>query len=377
MQHFRVVFLVCLLNLFATQQTLAQTVFLKTIRMSHSQKKPRIVFELSDAVHYQIFILSQPDRLVVDFKNTVLSSVFKKNVQRKNPMIQRIRIAKRPKQILRIVFDLTARITVPSSFDLPAQFHQNNRVVVDLKPSPIQKITQKIPRNRVIMLDPGHGGEDPGASGPRGTHEKDVVLKIAKALSRRINAESGMKAYLTRSKDYYVGLRQRLRLARKHRADLFISIHADAFEDRRSRGVSVYALSARGASSEAARWLAEKENASDLLGGVKLEQKEHILRSVLLDLSQTASIGASLNLGKHIIRSLSTFTKLHYPHVEQAGFVVLKSPDIPSILIETGFLSNLKEERNLRNTKYQNKLAAAILKGIQCYYQQHPLRNLS
>ena len=361
------------LSLIGISDAFAHLTYLKKIRVSRSHIKPRIVFELSNPAHYKIFTLTTPKRLVVDLKNVALSSRFKTPYWMKNPAIRKIRFSNRPNQILRVVFDLNVGISTPYTFNLPAQFHQNERLVIDLKTD--SQITQK-PKKKpqpdfIIVIDPGHGGKDPGASGSAGNQEKSIVFKIAQRLYRKINAQPNMKAYLTRSGDYYLGLRQRLRCARRHKADLFISIHADAFRNASSHGASVYALSARGASSEAARWLAEKENASDLLGGIHLETKGHILKSVLIDLSQTASIDASLTLGKDILKSLSTLTKLHYQHVEQAGFVVLKSPDIPSLLIETGFLSNPREEKKLSSSLYQNKLATAILKGINTYQKRH------
>ena len=223
----------------------------------------------------------------------------------------------------------------------------------------------------MIVIDPGHGGKDPGAVGRRKTKEKKVVLSIAKYLKSYLNARPGYKAILTRKGDYYISLRQRLRIARKNKADLFVAIHADAFKHSRANGASVFALSERGASSEAARWLARKENYSEL-GGIDLDDKGNLLRSVLIDLSQTATIGASLELGDAILKEMGHFAKLHKGRVEQARFVVLKSPDIPSILVETGFLSNYTEERRLRTSKYQKKMAYAIMKGIDKYFRRRP-----
>ena len=226
-------------------------------------------------------------------------------------------------------------------------------------------------RDVIVVIDPGHGGKDPGATGPGGIHEKDVVLKIAKYLQKAINQQPHMKAILTRNSDYFISLRQRLAIARKHKGDIFIAIHADAFRDSHSHGASVFALSLRGASSEQARWLAEKENYSEL-GGVNLDDKGDMLRSVLLDLSQTATIGSSLLLGQDILKNLGQLSRLHHRNVEQAAFVVLKSPDIPSVLIETGFLSNPKDEKNLNSATYQKKLAKAICYGVSKYFGQRP-----
>jgi N-acetylmuramoyl-L-alanine amidase len=231
-------------------------------------------------------------------------------------------------------------------------------------------------RDVVVVIDPGHGGKDPGAVGGQHTQEKHVVLQIAKRLKAMVNRQLGMKAYLTRRGDYYVPLRRRLALARKYKADIFISIHADAYLNRRSHGASVFSLSQRGATSEAARWIAAKENYSEL-GGVDLSELDDdngVLRSVLIDLSQTATIGSSLSLGEKVLGDLDDIAELHHKKVEQARFVVLKSPDIPSILVETGFISNYSEERLLRSKAYQNKLATSILKGIRHYFKERPPR---
>jgi N-acetylmuramoyl-L-alanine amidase len=229
-------------------------------------------------------------------------------------------------------------------------------------------------RDVIIVLDPGHGGHDPGAIGPAHRVEKDVTLAIAKTLKQRIDKQPGMRAVLTRAGDYYVGLRERLNITRKYNADVFISIHADAFKHSHSHGVSVFALSQRGATSEAARWLAEKENYSEL-GGVnlkRLDDKNGVIRSVLLDLSQTATITAGLQLGAQVLQNMGNMTSLHNYRVEQARFVVLKSPDTPSILIETGFISNPQEAKNLSNPRYQSRLSEAIFSGLKQYFWIHP-----
>jgi N-acetylmuramoyl-L-alanine amidase len=223
-------------------------------------------------------------------------------------------------------------------------------------------------RDVVIAIDAGHGGDDPGARGPSGTWEKSVTLQIAKVLAAKINAEPGMRAVLTREGDYFLPLRKRIDLARRHRADLFISIHADAFRDRRVQGSSVYVLSERGASSEHARWLAEQENASDLIGGVSLDVQDDVLASVLLDLSQTASLEASIDVAERVLQGLRGIGRLHKHRVESAGFAVLKSPDIPSILVETAYISNPEEEAKLRSTRHQHDVAEAILEGLRGYF---------
>jgi len=236
------------------------------------------------------------------------------------------------------------------------------------------KKPEKPPRNVIIVIDPGHGGKDPGASGPRGTHEKNIVLAISKQLQRIINQQPGFKAVLTRKSDYYISLRRRLRIARQYHADMFIAIHADAYRNREAHGASVYALSRRGATGEAARWLARRENQSELMGGVELSNKDNLLKSVLINLSQTATIHASLLIGEDLIKSLDQIASLHHRRVEQAAFVVLKSPDIPSLLVETGFLSNPYEERRLRSSAYRQRLALAIMQGIRRYFKRQPPR---
>jgi N-acetylmuramoyl-L-alanine amidase len=224
-------------------------------------------------------------------------------------------------------------------------------------------------RDLIIAIDAGHGGEDPGTIGRKGTREKDVVLAIAKELSRQIKNEPGMRPVMVRRGDYYVGLRRRMKIARESRADLFVSIHADSFKDPRVRGSSVYVLSRNGASSEAARWLAEQENAADLVGGVSLDDKDDLLASVLLDLSQTATLSASTDVGTNVLKQLGTYGKTHKRRVQRAGFMVLKSPDIPSILVETAFLSNPSEEKRLRNRGQQRKLARAMVTGVRGYFR--------
>jgi len=345
----------------------------------------RLVFELSQAVEHKVLILSNPHRLVLDIKRADKKTRFDA-LDFINSPIKSIRSARRDKQDLRIVLDLKEKIK-PKSFLLKANDQYGDRLVIDLysqsKKQAIKKkrqtkaiknsISQK--RDVVIMIDPGHGGEDPGAMGPNRIKEKVVVLAIAKELKKLVNAKKGYKAYLTRSSDYYVGLRKRTSLARKYKTDLFVSIHADAFIKSQANGASVYAVSNRGASSETARWLAKKENSADLMGGVggvSLEDRGSVLAGVLLDLSSTASLKASLSVGDRVLRSMGGVARLHKRQVQQAGFVVLKSPDIPSILVETGFISNPKESRRLKTKKYQKQLAKAIHKGVSRYFENAP-----
>jgi N-acetylmuramoyl-L-alanine amidase len=239
---------------------------------------------------------------------------------------------------------------------------------------PVKSFTsqsQDSARDLVIAIDAGHGGEDPGAMGYRGTREKVVVMQIANRLKSLIEQERGMTPVMIRNGDYYVGLRRRVEIAREHKADMFISIHADAFHDKRARGASVYTLSQHGASTETARWLADSENASDYIGGVSLDDKDDLLASVLLDLSMNGTIEASQELGDYVLSELKTVSRTHKSRVEQAGFAVLKSPDIPSILVETAFISNPQEEQNLRNASYQERMARSILKGVRNYFARN------
>ena len=251
-----------------------------------------------------------------------------------------------------------------------------HRLVIELeaggRPTPVLRVDDGMERDLVIAIDAGHGGEDPGAIGRGGTKEKDVVLAVARRLAAEIDAEPGMRAVLVRTGDYFLRHRDRMERARRHRADLFVSIHADAFKNRRARGSSVYVLSQKGATDEAARWLAARENAADLVGGVSLDDKDDMLASVLLDLSQNASIGASLDVGDHVLKRLGHIGRLHKRTVQQAGFLVLKSPDIPSILVETAFISNPEEEQLLRSRTHQARISAAVLSGIREYFYANP-----
>jgi N-acetylmuramoyl-L-alanine amidase len=345
----------------------------------------RLVLELSQAAEHKVLVLSNPHRLVLDIKSAAKKTRFD-SLDFTNSPIKSIRSARRNKNDLRIVLDLKEE-TKPKSFLLKANDKYGDRLVIDLySQSKKQEIKQKTKaktvensisqkRDIIIMIDPGHGGEDPGAMGPNRIKEKVVVLAIAKELKKLVNAQRGYKAYLTRGSDYYVGLRKRTDLARKYETDLFVSIHADAFIKSQANGASVYALSNRGASSETARWLAQKENSADLMGGVggvSLEDKGNVLAGVLLDLSSTASLKASLSVGDRVLRSMGGVARLHKRQVQQAGFVVLKSPDIPSILVETGFISNPKESRRLNTKKYQKQIAKSIHKGVSHYFQNAP-----
>ncbi|MCK7546880.1 N-acetylmuramoyl-L-alanine amidase [Marinobacter koreensis] len=356
---------------------------IKDARIWPAPDHTRLVLDLTGPVEHNVFALSGPDRLVIDLKNASLKTNLDALDLSGSP-IRQIRSAPRHGHDLRVVLDLKSAVK-PRSFQLEPNQQYGHRLVVDLidengtriekatQPTVTQDATGK--RDVVVVVDPGHGGEDPGASGPHGTKEKDIVLKLAKKVAAIINQKPGYTAKLTRTGDYYVGLRNRTVLARKYNADLFVSIHADAFRTPQPRGASVFALSQRGATSETARWLAQSENRSDLIGGtggVSLDGKDDMLAGVLLDLSMTASINASLGVGGSVLSNLDDVAKLHKSRVEQAAFVVLKSPDIPSILVESGFISNPREEKNLSTEWYRNRIANAVVSGIDEYFRKTP-----
>jgi N-acetylmuramoyl-L-alanine amidase len=355
----------------------AAPVKVENTRIWAAPDSTRVVFDISAPVENNISMLTSPYRAVIDLENTLLMGETAQPVI-SDKFLQGVRIAKRNKQDLRIVLDLKKFVSY-KSFLLQPNKHYGHRLVVDLFNSDGKELSkvkldeQEEPSNRprdvIIAVDAGHGGEDPGARGPSGVFEKDVVFKIAQKLVHLINQEHGMRAVMVREGDYFLRLRKRIAIAREHKADLFISIHADAFKDSRVRGSSVYVLSRRGASSEAARWLAESENASDLIGGVSLDDKDDILASVLLDLSQTASLEASIDVADRLLQGLKGLGKVHKRSVQSAGFAVLKSPDIPSILIETAYISNPTEEKNLTNPTFQGKMAGAILSGLRGYFR--------
>ncbi|HEN8800037.1 AMIN domain-containing protein [Pseudomonas sp. CM25] len=378
----------------------------KSMRLWRAPDNTRLVFDLSGPVQHSVFTLSAPDRLVIDINGATLAAPL--NVATSNTPISSVRSAQRTPTDLRVVVDLKKSVT-PKSFTLAPNAQYGNRLVVDLydqeadaiaasapppAPTPVQTpaTTPAVPvspaqpaiklppvpsgkRDIVVAIDAGHGGEDPGASGSRGQHEKDIVLQIAKELQRQINREKGFRAELTRTGDYFIPLRKRTEIARKKGADLFISIHADAAPSRAAFGASVFALSDRGATSETARWLADTENRSDLIGGagnVSLDDKDRMLAGVLLDLSMTATLSSSLNVGQKVLGNMGRVTSLHKQRVEQAGFMVLKSPDIPSILVETGFISNNNEAAKLATASHQQALARSIHTGVRQYFQQNP-----
>ncbi len=386
------------------------------VRLWAAPDHVRLVFDMTSAPQANIFSLDDPRRLVIDLDDSRLEANLA-GVDLEGSAISKIRSGARNGDDLRVVLDLKRQIK-PRHFTLAPNDQYGHRLVVDLEypgesavEDPIDPIESMIreqeiaagraqteaiasgrpaaatvdaataakphpKRDIIIAVDAGHGGEDPGAGGAHGTKEKDVVLAIARKLKALIDATSGYKAIMTRDGDYYVGLRQRTLLARDQKADFFVSIHADAFKSPRPTGSSVFALSQSGATSETAKWLAASENRSDLIGGVdgnlNLADKDETLRGVLLDLTMTATLNDSLAAGGQVLDQLDKINSLHKSRVEQAGFVVLKSPDIPSLLVETGFISNPQEERRLRDPGYQGQLARAVFKGIDAHFHQNP-----
>ncbi len=392
-----VAFVGLLLVAFVTDAFAASQV--KSVRLWRAPDNTRLVFDLSGPVEHSLFTLQSPDRLVIDINGATLAGPL--NLPIANTPITSVRSAQRTPTDLRVVIDLKKAVT-PKSFALAPNQQYGNRLVVDLfdnpadaapqPPEPAVATTPAVPvtpvqpaiklapvpngkRDIIVAIDAGHGGEDPGASGSRGQHEKDITLSIARELQRQINGEKGFRAELTRTGDYFIPLRQRTEIARKKGADLFVSIHADAAPSSAAVGASVFALSERGATSETARWLADSENRSDLIGGagaVSLDDKDKMLAGVLLDLSMTASLSSSLNVGQKVLSNIGRVTPLHKARVEQAGFMVLKSPDIPSILVETGFISNAGEAAKLQSSSHQQALARSITSGVRQFFQQNP-----
>jgi N-acetylmuramoyl-L-alanine amidase len=354
----------------------AHAVDVRAIRLWAGPDSTRVVLDLSGSAQHSLQILKNPDRVVLDVGGARLVSGAR-TAPAGTGAVKHVRMAGRPSGELRIVLDLDRPIQAKSFLAAPNNRY-GYRLVIDLGVSSSVDLPVKVEhappdaRNLIIAIDAGHGGEDPGAIGKYGTREKDVVLAIARELTSKINAEPGMKAVLTRNGDYFVPLRDRMRRARAQAADLFVSIHADSIRDRRIDGSSVYILSQRGATDEASRWLAERENASDLIGGVSLDDKDDVLASVLLDLSQSASLSASHAAAERVLRQLNRVGEVRKPQVQQARFMVLKSPDIPSMLVETAYISNPQEELRLRAQSHRAKLAAAIEQGVHDYFYANP-----
>ena len=364
---------ICALLILAASTALAGAT-VENVRIWSENNKTRVVLDLSGPVKHNIFTLRGPDRLVIDLKDSRLASSLATMPQGAGT-VKTIRSAIRADGQLRVVLDLNSAVR-SRTFTAGPNATYGDRLVLDLQPAggvaPVKRASEayRPGRDIVIAIDAGHGGRDPGSVGPRKTREKDVALQISRELAGRINAEPGMKAVLIRDRDIYIDLRERAAIARRHKADLFVSVHADSVADRRASGASVYALSLKGASDEAARQLARRENAS--VGGVSLDDKDDVLASVLLDLSQNASLSASLDVGNRVAREMGKVAKMHRKTVQQAGFLVLKSPDLPSILVETAFISNPAEEKKLRDAGYQGRLSNSIVAGIRSYFYTNP-----
>ncbi|MDF2913272.1 MAG: amiC [Pantoea agglomerans] len=385
-----------LLLLSVSRTGLAAKNHIVAVRIWPSSTYSRMTLESNVALKYKQFALSNPERLVIDIQGLHLNPVLKgvdKQVRVDDPFIKNARVGQFDSNTVRVVLELKRNVA-PKIFNLSPVAGINHRLVVDLYPSQNQveddpllallkdynqgdlekdegvqaPLPGKAGRDRpiIIMIDPGHGGEDPGAHGKYKTREKDIVLKIGRRLKALIDKESNMKAYMTRNEDVFIPLRVRVAKARKQRADLFVSIHADAFTSRAARGSSVFALSTSGATSAAARFLAQTQNESDLIGGVS-KSGDRYLDHTMFDMVQRQTIHDSLKFGKEVLHRMGRINHLHKRTVDQAGFAVLKAPDIPSILVETAFISNVEEERKLRTTRYQHQVAEAILNGIKAY----------
>ena len=347
------------------------------LRVWTSPERTRAVLDLSGPVEYKVFTLDSPHRLVIDIENVSAAAI--PSVE--DGVLKGVRTGRRNDDDLRVVLDLEQSVR-PKSFLLKPAAQYGHRLVLDLHPENGKPASQPIKRAQerdnelrevVVAIDPGHGGEDPGAIGAKGSYEKDVVFRFSKELKARIDAAPGMRAILTRESDYYVDHYKRMQIAREHRADLFVSVHADGFKSHKVHGSSVYVLSRRGASSEAARWLAARENAADLVGGVSLEDKDETLAAVLLDLSQSATAESSSIVAQSVLDKLKLVGKVHKKNVEHAAFLVLKSPDIPSILVETAFITNEQDERRLLNPGSRGQIADAVFQGVQDYFYEQPI----
>lgn len=378
------------------------TTELRGINLVSDEGGARVTLDTSAVTSHALFTLERPNRVVIDLRKTRLASGVR--MPAGAGIVDNIRTGERPGGTLRVVLQLKSAVPARGQWLAPAGDAGNRLVVALGKNAPAESamasaasagaatkaavgtpvvISPPRPvraahepgdgeRDVIVAVDAGHGGQDPGAIGRNGTREKDVVLAIARALTARIDAEPGMRAVMIRDSDYFVVLRDRMVRARAAKADLFVSIHADSIRDRSISGASVYVLSERGASSEAARWLAERENAADLMGGVKLDDKDQSLASVLLDLSQTANLSASMTAAERVLSALDRSVEVRKPRVQQAGLIVLKSPDIPSMLVETGYISNPREESRLKTDRHQERLADTIFSGLRGYFEVSP-----
>ena len=369
-------FFACLLAmvLVATSVSAAEV---KAMRVSTEAGATRAVLELSGPLQYKLMTLQNPDRLVLDIDASSLAPGFRPAAG--EGVLKGVRTGRQGKN-LRVVFDLNAGVR-PKSFLLPPEARLGHRLVLDMQPTSVaaaQPVVRTVAsavaakeRKIVIAIDAGHGGKDPGARGASGTWEKDIVLAVARELAKQIDAEPGFESFLVRDSDVYLVHQDRYGKAREANADLFVSIHADAFYKPTASGSSVFVLSTRGASGEAARWLADREN-RDLVGGVSLDDKDNTLAAVLLDLSQSATMKASDDVANHVLDAMKRLGKTHKPHVERANFIVLRSPDVPSMLVETAFISNPAEEKKLNDPAHRRKLAAAIVEGVRDYFSAQP-----
>ena len=390
--------------------TVSADTTVSSTRIWPASEYTRLTLESDTPINYSLILLKNPDRVVLDLEDVTLTSEIKKlpgKISSDNLYIRALRIGRFKPEILRLVLDLKSEVK-PQAFVLKPVGDYGHRLVLDIypvsPPDPLMallnegavksaqanayehiksdrtsrttaagnKKSDSTVRLITVAIDPGHGGEDPGAMSKRGTHEKNITLAIARKLKAKIDAEPNMRAALTRDGDYFLSLPMRLEKARKLNADLFVSIHADAFVKPHARGSSVFTLSESGATSAAARWLAKKENDADLIGGVNLDTKDPYLNETLLDLSLSQTREDSHTLAREVLSEIGEINHLHKNNVEQAGFAVLKSPDIPSILVETAFISNPDEERKLRNKAYQDKMAKAMLDGIKRYFSKNP-----
>lgn len=387
---------------------IAEAANVNGVRLWRAPDHTRVVLDLDAPVQHSLSLLNQPTRLLIDLPNTRLKTSLS-NLPLADTPITSIRIQNVSATSIKLILDLKAPVK-PNSFLLKRVGSMHDRLVIDLYdevtnpplptdensvvtkseqntqsnpvlPSPGAQSVQKpqsvggSKRKIIIVVDPGHGGEDPGAIGPKKIREKDVTLAISKELVALINAQPGYEGKLTRSTDYFIPLKKRRDIARSHKADLFISIHADAFTKSSAKGASVFALSRNGATSETARFLAQRENESDLIGGVgsiSLDDKDEVLAGVLVDLSMTATLNSSLQVGHQVLSQMGGVAHLHKRRVEQAGFMVLKAPDVPSILVETGFISNPDEAKKLGTPAYRKQIANSIFKGVKSYFAQHP-----
>lgn len=363
----------------------SHAVTLNDARLWAAPDRTRIVFDVSSKIDYRVFAIQRkngkPYRIVIDMDKTLVSSALVGKAFSKG-LVQRIRSGRLPGSGLRIVLDLKNSAN-PRSFVLAPSGPYGHRLVIDLhkkkksytRPKIVKSIYTKSRNSRrkrrdiIVAIDAGHGGEDPGAIGKHGTREKEVVMRMARRLAKLVRRQRGMRAVLIRNGDYYINLKQRTKMARQHRADIFISLHANAAHRRAANGVSIYTLSKRGATNEAARWLAHRENKSDQMGGTEITNTDdRVLRKVLIDLSQTSTLSASSDIAQVLLGELRKITRVHGRGHEKARFVVLKSPDIPSVLVETGFISNPREERKLKSRHFQKRVAQSIMKGIVRYF---------